>query len=337
MKIARDVAKKIVFPTMMGLGLDGLLRSFTSNNLLNVMYHGVVEKDSTFFSPRHIEKNRFENHLIYLKKNFNIISKYEAFDMIKNNIVPDKKTITLSFDDGYKNNLTTALPLLEKYSIPTTFFISGIIVENIGDKCLWPDVVAAIQHFYKNELIVLRDYNFLNLIEQKSKTHIHDILKNVNYDLRKELIEELVETYKLKEKLELLAGEIWKLMTAADLLELSRSSVVDIGSHGYNHYNLGNITLEKTNFELVKSKELIESIIQKKIDMIAFPDGSYSEEVKDMAFSVGYDYQLAVDYLSEKDTKDKRIMNRHCMSAATTFGSNMIMLSKSFYDKGINI
>ena len=37
-----------------------------------------------------------------------------------------KKTITISFDDGFANNLNVALPILEKYDIPVTFFVSGI-------------------------------------------------------------------------------------------------------------------------------------------------------------------------------------------------------------------
>lgn len=337
MNITREIAKKVIFPTMMGVGMDAVVRGFSQNNLLNVMYHGVVEKDSTFFSPRHIEKNKFESHLKYLKKNFNIISFYEAFDMLKNNIKPDRKTITISFDDGYKNNLDTALPLLEKYNIPTTFFISGICVENKGDECLWPDIIAALRFFYTDKVIVLRDYKFLNLIEQHSGIHIHDIFKKASYELRKELLSELIESYDLKEKLFSLDNEIWELVTATELLELSKSKIVDIGSHGYIHYNLGNVELENAKSELVKSKELIEKTIQKPIDLLAYPDGSYSDEVKDLAMSLGYNYQLAVDYINANDANDKRIMNRHCMSASTTFGSNMLMLSKSFHNKGIKI
>lgn len=337
MSITKEIAKKIVFPTMIGFGMDVVVRKFSKNNLLNVMYHGVVEKDSTFFSPRHIEKNKFEDHLKYLKKNFNIISFHEAFEMLKNNIEPDRKTITLSFDDGYKNNLETALPLLEKYNIPTTFFISGICLENKGEACLWPDIIAALRYFYKDEMIVLRSYKFLNLTDQNSGIHIHDVFKMASYELRKELLSELIAVYDLKDKLFSLDKEIWELVTATDLLELSKSKIVDIGSHGYMHYNLGNVEIDKAKSELVKSKELIEKTIQKPIDLLAYPDGSYSDEVKELAMSLGYNYQLAVDYINLTDVKDKHIMNRHCMSAATTFESNMLMLSKSFHNKGIKI
>ena len=79
MKFTKTIARKFIFPILTYLKVDTVIRTFNNSNHLNIMYHGVVEKDSTKFSPRHITKEQFERQLIYFKNNFEIISMSEAF------------------------------------------------------------------------------------------------------------------------------------------------------------------------------------------------------------------------------------------------------------------
>jgi len=266
MNYAKKTARKFIFPTLMKLGVDKLLRTIKGNSITNVLYHGVVNKDSSYFSPRHIQKDQFEKHLKYYKKHFKIISIDEAFKISN----PDKRYLTVSFDDGYKNNLTNALPLLEKYNIPTTFFICSACVE--GTNQLSTDSLAA---YYSGQ------------------------------------------------KLELLPEEIWKLLNIDELIKLSESRIVTIGSHGRFH----NYFTERNAIdELRISKELLFDTINKRVNLIAYPFGSYNGNIKNLAEIIGYTGQLAVKYKLHGDKKDKRIMKRHCISSTTTFESNMIQL-----------
>jgi hypothetical protein len=52
------------------------------------MYHGVVLKNSDFFSPRHITIDQFERHLVYFRREFDIISIPEAFKYKKSGNTP---------------------------------------------------------------------------------------------------------------------------------------------------------------------------------------------------------------------------------------------------------
>ena len=84
--------------------------------------------------------------------------------------------------------------------------------------------------------------------------------------------------------------EIWKLMDKEALIKFSQSKVIEIGSHGHWHFNLGDFKINEAKLELEKSKQLLEKAIGKSIDMIAYPDGSYTEGVKDVAQKLGYKY-----------------------------------------------
>lgn len=65
----------------------------------------------------------FEQHLIFLKKHYDIVSLSE---LSKRSITGTLKgnEASITFDDGYKDNLANALPLLEKYNVPAAIFIT---------------------------------------------------------------------------------------------------------------------------------------------------------------------------------------------------------------------
>lgn len=89
-----------------------------------ILYHSIGSKLKHDTYGISITKERFEEHLIFLKENYEIIC-------IDENYHPNlsRKTLTITFDDGYKDNLI-ALELCEKYKIPFVLYITtGMIGE----------------------------------------------------------------------------------------------------------------------------------------------------------------------------------------------------------------
>ena len=68
-------------------------------------------------SPEH-----FAEHLEVLKKNYRVLDLGETVVGLKNQKDIDK-SIIITFDDGYADNLYQAKPILEKYEIPATIFV----------------------------------------------------------------------------------------------------------------------------------------------------------------------------------------------------------------------
>tara|TARA_B110000977_G_C11005133_1_gene465439 strand:- start:359 stop:1363 length:1005 start_codon:yes stop_codon:yes gene_type:complete len=334
MKIQKKIARKLVFPVLMKLGVDVLLRNRAKNSILNVMYHGVVSNDSCYFSPRHINLKQFEQQLKYYKKNFTIITCEEAFKKLSHKEKLSQKYLTISFDDGYKNNLTTALPLLEKYNIPTTFFISSICAINNEMNYLWSETIAALNYFYKDGAVKIN-----NLVLKKLKNEnisITDYIKSLPYEERDEVLHQIEKKYNLKAKIESLPEEVWKLLNPNEVIELSKSAIATIGSHGHNHFNLSQIEPKAALEELRSSKELLSELIKSEINLIAYPDGSYNSVVKNISKELKYTGQFAVDYKLSDDHTDLKIMNRHGISSTTNFYSNMLSLNLAFKKKGNN-
>ena len=83
--------------------------------------------------------------------------------------------------------------------------------------------------------------------------------------------------------------------------EMEDSGLIDIQSHTASHKALGTIDYSRLVTELRKSKYTIEKNLGKECDMIAFPYGSYTDEVKAAAKSAGYKLQTLVD---DKSTEE---------------------------------
>lgn len=90
---------------------------------LAVLYfHRVLDKADPF-CPDDLDVVRFEQLIDLLSKHFSIYSLSTALALQKNNKLP-KLALALTFDDGYSDNYTNALPILEKYNIKASFFVA---------------------------------------------------------------------------------------------------------------------------------------------------------------------------------------------------------------------
>ena len=78
-----------------------------------------------------VSKNNFLKHIDFLKKGYaNIISPDQLFDSLINKVNLPRRSILLTFDDGYASYKDT-MSLLQKELIPAIFFIS-LRGKNIG-------------------------------------------------------------------------------------------------------------------------------------------------------------------------------------------------------------
>ena len=86
-----------------------------------LMYHSI---GTAKLNPYVVSTEQFDLDMQYLKENgFTTLSTDELYDfMVKNKPVP-KKSVLITFDDGYEDNYTNAFPILKKYKFKATIFV----------------------------------------------------------------------------------------------------------------------------------------------------------------------------------------------------------------------
>lgn len=300
---------------LFSLGLNSISGNRKGKRLL--IYHGIIPNARTDINARFISSQQFEQHLIFFKNHFHLVSLEEYF---QNNLHPEKLSIAISFDDGYLNNLTTALPLLEKYQIPSSFFITTI--RQAQYDYLWADLLDLYRYTGPKQFIFRDTIYTKNKHEYVcSKGSLKQLLKAGDWTIKEELCEFIFHqnAFIMNEKL----FPYFKLMEEEGLRQLSKSELVTIGSHGLYHNCLSEISLLEAKKELEISKGYLEQTIQMEVSTLAYPDGSYNRELIDLAEKAGYKKQLAVDYIDALDEHDKRIENRFGINPYVSFNNQM--------------
>ena len=98
-------------------------------NYANIMcFHRVNHYDT---SPLTVSTALFEEIVREINKHYRAISLQTLVRKIHNKEILDPNTVVITFDDGYRDNFLYAAPILKKYNVPATFFVtSGYINTN---------------------------------------------------------------------------------------------------------------------------------------------------------------------------------------------------------------
>jgi peptidoglycan/xylan/chitin deacetylase (PgdA/CDA1 family) len=276
-----------------------------------LIYHGICREDHTRFNPIFLTQKIFEAHLKLYKKYCHVIS---LDDYYKGNLSNDKFNICLTFDDGFANNHKYVLPLLEKYEVPATFFITGIINEDYD--ILWNDFLGIVSKYgpktitYKNQAYYKGKYD----LYYSADDHItlKDKLRATGFAEKAEMMEMLYPLAQFKKNEEL--KDFWLQMTAEQIKQLAASPYATIGAHGYYHNDLAQISADDAFNEILNVKQYLEVLINKPVTSLAFPYGSYNQDVINEAKRAGYNKQLAMDFYNDADKQDETMRERFTVS-----------------------
>jgi peptidoglycan/xylan/chitin deacetylase (PgdA/CDA1 family) len=110
-----------------------LFRFINRKKLLILYYHRIVKKDELINVQNinmYIDIGNFYSQMKFLTGYYRPISEEEVAVFIETGGLPDY-SVWVTFDDGWKDNYTNAFPILKKYNIPATLFVTTGYVNKI--------------------------------------------------------------------------------------------------------------------------------------------------------------------------------------------------------------
>ena len=108
-----------------------------------IMYHAVTPEVRDRDNLLAVSAATFESQMRFLHQHkYNVISLKQLAGLMKSKMPIPPKTVVITFDDGYKNNLTEALPVLKKYNLPATIFVAPLEISRVPYYLNWEELRA---------------------------------------------------------------------------------------------------------------------------------------------------------------------------------------------------
>jgi peptidoglycan/xylan/chitin deacetylase (PgdA/CDA1 family) len=256
-------------------GIFDILQKNNRSTLTVLNYHrieGKKEAVSKSFQPNiSASPQVFDDQMMYLASNYNVISEEHFLDWMQNKAsLPDFPAL-ITFDDGYHDNLTNALPILKKYNYPAIIFLaSGFIGKNKG--FYWDKSAYCFANTKKKyaTLPILGKKVWDN--EPASKLVLGEwveILKRVSESEKQSAMKALPSILEV-EIPENLFGNV---MLSWEEARNMQAHGISFGAHTVSHPILTRVPLEQAEYEIAESKNQIEGKLGIAVRTFAYPNG----------------------------------------------------------------
>ena len=282
MIVAEDL-KQIIFFFFWKTQVDRLFRYLNRRKILILAYHGVTRNEYDIPLWTQLPVKAFEKQIKYLGQRYNFISLEQAVQSIKFGVDFPEKPAVITFDDGYRNNLTIALPILKKYRLPATIFVTAGYV---GSSRLMPlDEAYVILNSSKKSVSFTIPGLGLGTLSTDTPKNLFDSYQKLVNRLKRFPVEVQVNFLGiLREVLDCdhdqddicLVNE-FRLLSRDEIQGLLETGLIQIGAHTVSHEILTNVSLEKATREVVDSKSILQEMLGRNIDLFAYPNGTEAD------------------------------------------------------------
>jgi peptidoglycan/xylan/chitin deacetylase (PgdA/CDA1 family) len=278
--------RKFFFKTLRLLTLNYYLKRKQKNTLLIFIFHQVNDKKTTFYPAMPV--SAFSKLCQFVNNNYEVIPLSEIKSHFNKT---NKPAAVISFDDAHYDIVENALPVLKALDLPFIINVDTELLETgkpqdfvrVYDILNHTQIDTYFNPAFMNKPIVIDRLNPIN-----TENEFTELLSNATTQQKRETTDDLALRAGMADK------DFSRMMTKRDVELLSRQNV-EFGSHSHTHSILTKISPEQIHYELSHSKNILESITNKKIDVLAYPNGIYNDEVEELAQELGYTVFLQSD------------------------------------------
>lgn len=292
-------------------GVSSLLPMFagisTRDKLSILVYHRILEQQD-YLRPGVPVVEEFDWQMALLARYFNPISLSQAAEALKENRLPDR-AVCVTFDDGYADNLTLGLPVLKKWGVPATVFVSTGFMN--GGR-MWNDTIIESFRCASADSFSMEDLSMQNLpLRTRGERYAacEQTIKAVKHlaPVEREALVSRIAT--------LVEGQLpTDLMLSTEQLTALHQNGVEIGAHTVNHPILAVLGDQEARDEIAKSRQQLESICQAEIKCFAYPNGVPGQDFlprhRDIIEALGFEAAVTTTWGVSSHSTDPWLMPR---------------------------
>ena len=242
------------------------------------LFHGVVttaERPVRNYTRKHIHRKEFEEFCRAFSDWGHPLALSDVPKLWSTGKPLTPYSFAITFDDGFANNYTVACPILERFNLPATFYVTTSFLNSHQPS--WIDAIEiALENtefsrlcldFLGGEFSIRTDLEKRALLNSlratlKTSTHIDPleasaaICESLRVDVSAHLDEELDR--KLEEE---------------EVVAISSHSLFEVGGHSHTHRVLSNLSQELLEYEIAESIKILSSITGQPVFHYSYPEG----------------------------------------------------------------
>ncbi len=253
-----------------------------------LIFHRVLSRPDPLF-PYEVDAARFEDICAWTREWFDVVPLSEALSGLRMGELR-RPSLSITFDDGYADNLTCATPILEKHGLKATFFVATGFLDG---GTMWNDTLIDVVRACGLDRLPLDGLHPtissvpLDSLAQR-RGAIQLLVGHAKYlpvDRRQAFVDDVAR------RAEVIPPS--DQMLTSDQLRSLRARGQDIGAHTVSHPILRTLTRDDARREIEDSKRKLEGVLGEPVRLFAYPNGKpgedYVEESVELAREAGFD------------------------------------------------
>jgi peptidoglycan/xylan/chitin deacetylase (PgdA/CDA1 family) len=260
---------------------------------LTVLYFHRVLPATDPMLPFEPTAPQFARMLNWVASQYRVLPLPEALDRLNTGAL-SAASAAITFDDGYRDNLEVAAPLLRAAGMPATFFIATGFLEG---GVMWNDCVTeAVRRTHRSciSLPELGVHGF-RLSTELERWNAADMIirriKHLPFAKRADVVQQVLQVCKPKLPADL-------MMTPTEVRAL-RAQGFDIGAHTRMHPILSQLDSVSARSEIEGSRDDLRAILGEQVQLFAYPNGRKGVDFDDshlkMVRQAGFQAAVSTD------------------------------------------
>jgi len=248
-------------------------------------YHRVNDDADPFFPA--VPTAVFERHMAYVARAFTVMTVDALVERVRRGRVP-RNALAITFDDGYRDNLTHAAPILARHGLPATVYLTTGLIGTA--EVAWFDRMAMGFKTTRLDAYVTPWRETLPLVTRADRLRaldkMLDYFKRLPDDDMRASVDRLLATLGATDQ------KCFKdfMLTWDDVHALTGLGFT-AGAHTVNHPILARVSARRAWTEISGSRTMIESAIGRAPTAFAYPNGrpeDYTDTVRNLVRDAGF-------------------------------------------------
>jgi peptidoglycan/xylan/chitin deacetylase (PgdA/CDA1 family) len=250
-----------------------ILERLIYTTLIIPYYHTVSDGDIPHIKHlyKHKNINQFKEDIDFILKNYTPISLRDLLDFMKSGVTLSKKSLLLTFDDGFREIHDVIAPILLNKGVPATFFLNSAFIDN-KVLCYQHKASILLEKLQKSQNLILKNKIVALFVENDIEFfNIESGLLNIKYD-KKHVLDEVADVLDVDFNNYLIKN---KPYLTFDQTEGLIKNGFTIGAHSIDHPLYMSLSITDQLYQSIESLRNIKEKFCLDYGAFAFPHSDF--------------------------------------------------------------